>query len=42
VPAARPPLPKIALKDAFAHKHAMTLDQNKNPDWDRRREDLPR
>ena len=39
VPAARPPLPKIALEEAFAHKQAMTLDENGNPDWDWHREE---
>ena len=39
VPAARLPLPKIALEEAFAHKQTMTLDENGNPDWDRHRED---
>src|SRR5690242_7273947 len=39
VPAARPQLPKIALEEAFAHKAAMTLDQNGNPNWDWHREE---
>ena len=39
VPAARPPLPKIALEEAFAHKPAMTRDQNGNPNWDWHREE---
>ena len=30
VPAPRPPLPKIALEEAFAHKATMTLDANGN------------
>ncbi len=33
VPAPRPPLPKIALEEAFAHKQAMPLDKDGNPDF---------